>query len=354
MTDLDRIFEAWPALRGKGPDVWASFAHVLLDKGKATEAPALALAAARHPACDGRTRLIAAHVLNAGLPDWHCKLVRDTARNAAYEAALRRVVGPDSLVLDIGAGTGLLGLLALRAGAGRVVACEMNPAVAWMAAEIAAANGVSDRLRIIPKKSNDLVMGEDLDRPVDVIVSEIVDNTLLGEGVLATHRDAVPRLLRPGGHVIPGNGRIMVALGHDPTLDRHRMGIHEGFDLSAFNCLAAPSHRLPAGTSGLRLLSQPVPLFDFAFGSPESWPGQDAEVSVIAQDGTANAIIQWIGLDLEPPGADGAVYEVKPGQKSSWAVMSWPLVSPRALTKGETLRISGWRTDSSVMIWLTD
>ncbi|WP_428249790.1 50S ribosomal protein L11 methyltransferase [Ferrovibrio sp.] len=355
MTELNRIFDAWPILRDKGPDAWAAFARMLLDKGKGAEAFTLALAAHDHPDCSNRDRRIANGVLNAGVPKWHWNLVQDTARNAAYEAALARVVGPDSLVLDIGAGTGLLGLLALRAGAGRVVACEMNPSTARMAADIARINGVADRLRIIPRKSNDLVLGTDLERPADAIVSEIVDNTLLAQETLATHRDAVPRLLRPGGHVIPGDGAIMVALGHDPTLATRRMGIHEGFDLSAFNRLAPPSHSLIVGTPGLRLLSQPVALFDFAFDQPESWPGLHSDVEVTVEtEGTANAIIQWIRLVLDRSGAEGSVYEVKPapGRTSCWAVVSWPLASPLALAPGGTRRIAARRTDSNIMIWL--
>lgn len=357
MTELGRILDAWPMLRGRGPDVWAAFARVLLDKGKGVEAFTLALATYEHPDCCNRDRQIASSMLSAGVPKWHWNLVRDTVRNAAYEAALARSVGPDSLVLDIGAGTGLLGLMALRAGAGQVVACEMNPATAWMAMDVARANGVADRLRIIAKKSTDLVLGEDLERPADVIVSEIVDNALLGEGVLPTHRDAVPRLLRPGGQVIPGEGAIMVALGHDPTLERRRMGVHEGFDLSAFNRLAPPSHKFAVGTPGVRLLSRPAALFNFAFDRPDNWPAFDADIPVIVEEaGTANSILQWLRLDLDRSGAANAIHEVKPaaGVTSSWAVMSWPLGSTLTLVPGQSLRVAGRRTDSSVRVWLVD
>lgn len=357
MIELASILEAWPILRGKGPDVWAAFACVLLDKGKGEEAFTLALAAYEHPDCGNRDRLTASTVLNAGVPEWHWNLVRDKSRNAAYEAALARVVEPDSLVLDIGAGTGLLGLLSLRAGAGRVVACEMNRSTARMAMEIARINGFADRLRIIPKKSNDLVLGEDLDRRADVIVSEIVDGALLGENVLATHRDAVPRLLRSGGHVIPGEGTIMVALGHDPTLAHQQMGIHEGFDLSAFNKLRQPYHTLRVGTPNVQLLTQPAPLFSFHFGNPDGWPGFRANLEVSVQtEGTANAIIQWMRLKLDESGAENACYEAKPqaGATSAWTLISWPLATPLLLATGQKHRIAGRRTDDQVAIWLAD
>jgi type II protein arginine methyltransferase len=45
-------------------------------------------------------------------------------------------VGPATKVLDIGTGTGLLAMMAARAGAREVVACEMNPAVADAASAI--------------------------------------------------------------------------------------------------------------------------------------------------------------------------------------------------------------------------
>jgi protein arginine N-methyltransferase 7 len=350
----DTVFSRWPMLRDKGPDDWAMFARVLQDKGKAADALDLALAALDHPDCGGRSRVLAGRIVNAGVPDWHWRLVGDSVRNAAYEAALRRVVGPDSLVLDIGAGTGLLSLLALRAGAGRVVACEMNPAVARMAMAVAQANGVEDRLTIVPKNSADLVLGKDLERPVDVIVSEIVDNMLLGEHTLAVHRDVVPRLLRPGGSVIPAEGRILAALGHDPTLESRRMGNHEGFDLSAFNRIASPSHRIKVGDPCVRLLSDVACLYDFRFDDPGSWGAVATECPVVAEAGEANAIIQWMRIDLDRSGAADAIYEVRPrpGAHSCWAAVSWPLVRPICLQHGERRAIGAMRTDSALSVWL--
>lgn len=57
----------------------------------------------------------------AALPWWHFEMVADQARNAAYGGAIARAVrrlvargGGDPLVLDAGAGSGLLSLMAAR------------------------------------------------------------------------------------------------------------------------------------------------------------------------------------------------------------------------------------------------
>jgi type II protein arginine methyltransferase len=315
---------------------------------------ALALAVLRQPDCSGLARSIASDVLGKGVPDWHWVIVRDEARNAAYEAALRRAIRPDSHVLDIGAGTGLLGLMAARTGAGRVTGCDLNPAVAAVAAEIARENGFGDRLRILSANSRDLRIGEHLERPVDVIVSEIVDNGLLGEGVLPTHRDAVARLLRPGGTVIPAVGSIMAALGFDAALDGRGMATHSGFDLSRFNALAPLTYSVEVGWDGLHLMSDSAALFRVPFGRPDQWPQPKAAVTVTARAGTANVIAQWIRLDLDDSGAPGSVIENRPqpGTRSCWGVLLRPLPAPVALAEGETVRIAGRHTDTSAVIWL--
>ena len=48
----------------------------------------------------------------------------DEVRNRAYAQALRRVITPESVVLDLGAGLGTLGLLAAKLGARRVYLVE--------------------------------------------------------------------------------------------------------------------------------------------------------------------------------------------------------------------------------------
>ena len=60
---------------------------------------------------------------------WHYRMINDGARNGAYDraiaAAVRRM-GPQAPVLDIGSGSGLLAMMAARAGAVDVTACDLS------------------------------------------------------------------------------------------------------------------------------------------------------------------------------------------------------------------------------------
>src|SRR5262249_38747512 len=105
----------------------------------------------------------------------------DRVRNTAYHRALRRAGRPDSVVLDVGAGTGIHGLMAARLGARRVYLVEPEDVIA-IAAEIAADNGLQDVVRCIQGRIGDIALPE----PVDIVVSTMTGNFLLTEDLLPT------------------------------------------------------------------------------------------------------------------------------------------------------------------------
>jgi ribosomal protein L11 methylase PrmA len=59
---------------------------------------------------------------------------------------------PHARVLDIGTGSGLLALLAARAGAATVTACEVFPSVARAAARVVRGNGYDQTVRVRPTR----------------------------------------------------------------------------------------------------------------------------------------------------------------------------------------------------------
>src|ERR1044071_5628357 len=95
-------------------------------------------------------------------------MMADGVRMGAYERALRHVVKPGSVVVDIGTGTGILSLLACAFGARRVYAIEPDDAIG-VAHEIASASGYADRIRFIQERSTHVCLPE----RADVVVSDL-------------------------------------------------------------------------------------------------------------------------------------------------------------------------------------
>src|SRR5262249_31006612 len=123
----------------------------------------------------------------------HRSMALDARRNAAYHAALERVIGPDSVVLDLGAGTGVHGLMAARLGARRVYLVEPEDIIS-VAEEIVRANGLESVVQCIQGRIEDVQLPE----TVDVIVSVLTGNFLLTEDLLPSLIHARKRWLRPG------------------------------------------------------------------------------------------------------------------------------------------------------------
>jgi len=324
-------------------------AKALSDGGQTARAVELAEQARRLAPDDPEIERIAQLVLESSVPDWHHHILADTARNSAFDAALRRNVVPGCRVLDVGAGSGLLALMAARAGAAEVVSCEVNAAVAATAAEIVERNGYADRIRIVARHSRDLEIGTDLAGPADIIVSEIVSNNLLGENILGTMEDVVGRLGHPATRVIPSRGCVRIALAHYANLASRQTTTVEGFDLSPMNGFAA---RIPLspGNEALALRSAPEDLFSFDFGSGGPFDNHRAAVSLTSMGGPVNGIVQWFRLTMDAEGA----YENRPapGASSSWSVMFQPLPSAIASRPGDRFVVQGGRDQTSVWMWL--
>lgn len=327
----------------------AQLAGVFFNMGDEALARETALKALRAAPDDAEIGSLASNILRRGVPSCHFTIVRDAARNAVYRAALKRAVTPETTVLEIGTGSGILAMMAARAGAKRVVTCEMVPAIADAAQEIVALNGFSDRVRVVAKKSYDLDPDVDMGGLADVLVSEIVGNTILGQDVLPITEHAMRVLLKPGAKFIPARAIIRVALAYDAEIDRARMGTIEGFDLSPFNRLAANSYRVGRGDTRLALMSAAADLFQFDFQSGGPFPPATASKTLMSTGGQANGIAQWIALQMDKE----RWYEnnPSPGSSSAWAVIFWPFKAPRLCPAGTIIEVSGNHDRHKLRIW---
>ncbi len=331
------------------PQGLATLARILLSRGEEARARSLALQARALAPGDGETAVLTAEVLNSGVPEWHFSIVRDELRNAAFDAALRRAVRPGMRVLDIGSGTGLLAMMAARAGASEVVTCELNAAVAEAARKVIAANGYAERIRVIGKHSAELDPQADLGGPVDIVVSEIVSNDMLTEGVLPVIEHASRHLLKPTGRVIPARGSVRVALANYPRAGKRRMATVDGFDLSPFNELSPKNFRIKWHDRSVTLLSDPADLFTFDFTSGGPFPEDRASLSLTARSDAVNGIAQWIYLRMD----DAGDYENHPANEadSNWSLLFCPFPAGLRYAAGDRVVIRGSHDRYRLRIW---
>jgi protein arginine N-methyltransferase 7 len=341
--------EDFLARAAENPLALARLAGLFCLVGDGARAREIALNALGMAPGDAEIASLASSVLSRGVPAWHFSLVRDEVRNAAYDAALKRAVTAQTKVLEIGAGSGILAMMAARAGAQAVVTCEMAPAIAHAAQDIVALNGFAECVRVVAKKSYDLDPETDMGGRADVLVSEIVDNRLLGENVLPIVEHAVKVLLKPAAKIIPARGIIRVALAHDAELDRARMAAIDGFDLSPFNRLAKNRYSVDRRAARLTLMSSPADLFDFDFQSGGPFPAARATKTLISTGGEANGIAQWIALQMDEKGW----YEndPRPAASSAWGVTFWPFKAPRDCPAGTAIEAFGSHDRRRLRVW---
>lgn len=163
--------------------------------------------------------------------DEHRQYLEDSHRLSAFRRAIEATVRPGDVVVDLGCGTGILGLMACRAGASRVYAIDDGGMIA-VAREAAVANGYGDRIVHIQGHSTRISLPE----RAHVIVSDQIGRLGFEAGVIEYFADAVRRFLRPGGRLIPTGIETWLAPIEAPELtavvDFWRSA-PDGFDFSA-------------------------------------------------------------------------------------------------------------------------
>jgi predicted RNA methylase len=105
------------------------------------------------------------------------KYLTDEVRLSAYRRPINATVRRADVVLDLGSGTGILGLFACRAGAAYVYSIEVG-SIIGLAREICRVNGFLDRVTYMRGLSTEL----ELSRKVDVVVADEIGN--LGSNVV--------------------------------------------------------------------------------------------------------------------------------------------------------------------------
>lgn len=109
--------------------------------------------------------------------DFPYACLKDIARVLAFERAIKQVVRPGDVVVDAGAGTGILSFFAAQAGAALVYAVEIDPLMASSLRLSVALNRLDDRIVVMAGDVTDV----DLPLGVDVVIGELIETGLIDE-----------------------------------------------------------------------------------------------------------------------------------------------------------------------------
>jgi Arginine methyltransferase oligomerization subdomain/Methyltransferase domain len=286
----------------------------------------------------------------------HRSMLLDHTRNSAYARALEKVIGPETTVMDLGAGLGIHGLFAAQLGARKVYLVEPT-AVIEVARMVAKDNGLG-QVECLQTTAEELK----IDTQVDVISSVFTGNFLLSEDLLPSLFYARDHFLVPGGQLIPDRARMEVVpvcardyyqenvqawaiyrkqcvLNGMPPIDYSRLG---GF---AANYMFYDT----AETFAAEQLATPGTLMELDFETADKAECDHGLEITIEQGGTCHGWVGWFQIRLvdEWLSTDGQ------DSKTHWSQVFLPLGEPIEVNRGDVIAFHLKRPEGGEWTWDT-
>jgi protein arginine N-methyltransferase 1 len=264
----------------------------------------------------------------------YAAMIGDQVRVAAYLEAMRRMITPDSVVVELGTGIGFFAVMACRFGAQRVYAIEPNDAIE-VAREIAAANGCADRIEFIQDLSTNVTLPE----RAGVIVSDLRGVLPFWGDHFASIADARRRHLAPGGVLIPQRDTLWAAIVTAPKLYADFVEFLEtrncGLNMEAARKLVLNSWG-KGRVAADQLLTEANVWTQLDYATIES-PNVSAELNWnVTCAGEAHGVMVWFDAEL----AEGVGFSNAPGGGAAvYGSALFPFLQPVPVEVGDEVRV---------------
>eukprot|EP01035_Chromulina_nebulosa_P020513 gene20513-26608_t len=302
-------------------------------------------------------------------------MLRDKDRNNIYEKAISLIIdyyhktyNRYPIILDIGTGTGLLAMLCARYGSEKVIGCEMFSSMAEIAYRIIDENNLSDIITIIAAKSTDIEsIPEEISSNglVDIIVSELLDSSLLGESCVSSCSDAITRLLsyqdsdNIQNQLIPHSATVY-GVAIESSIVNDMVDVSKISDIQwtvyrdnyASQCEGGwppiPIHwnQLKVHNPDSKELSLPIPILNVEFFETNTSSNTQIVDITITSSGSVSGILTYWDLYLLSPTIDPnreCVYSTSPNStlnwQDHWLQLIYPLPHPLQCDKDDTIRL---------------
>lgn len=274
-------------------------------------------------------------------------MVADGGRTEAYLGAMRAMIRPGDVVLELGTGFGYFAVQAALMGARQVYAIEPEDAVA-IGPEFAAANGVADRVRFLQGYSTRL----DLPERADLLIEDMRGASPLFAGRLSALLDARQRHLKPGARVIPRLDRLQLTPATaPPTLGRHARALAQephGVDLAPVLARVGTGWRQINGGDAVPL-APTTTWAELDYATFTSLSVQGSAQMVVERAGRLDGFVSSFEADL----AEGFAYSTAPAAARMVYDAGWfPLAESVDCRPGDGIAIRMRGThDGSDYVW---
>jgi type I protein arginine methyltransferase len=262
----------------------------------------------------------------------YCGMLTDKSRLEAYVRALKDVITPESVVLDLGAGTGVFSILACDFGAKKVYAVEVNPWIKLLE-EVIKERGYVSKIEIIQKLSNEI----ELEEKANVLVSDIHGGFPLHESSIETIMDARDRLVTNDVVLIPRKETIYFGISQSEEIYRKNVNIY----LQDFHGFKVPSSErfvinrwFRATDENEVLLSEPGVFAEIDYRTINRTSFSNRLEWEITADGTAHGLRGWFENELSDNSGVSNAIEFK---DTTYATPFFPFEKPVELKKGDTV-----------------
>jgi len=277
----------------------------------------------------------------------YLSMIGDEARTGAYVRALRKMVTPESVVLDLGAGFGFFAVLAAKLGARRAYAIEPNDAVS-LGPALARANGVADRVTFFQGDSRRVELPE----RANLLVEDVRGTLPLQGERIQLLADARARLLSTDARFVAMRDHLWAAPVREPEPVRRDLEMvgpdSFGVDLRGLRSFVMDTARrvkldsehllLPGALLGtLELVTATEPNFE---GTAHWTPGARM---------VADGFVLWFDAEL----AEGEHFSSQPGPgQSVHGSLYLPLRAQLVVPEGAelSLRFCGVQADADY-VW---
>lgn len=286
----------------------------------------------------------------------HRPMLFDSIRNSAYAGALEKVIGPDTTVMDLGAGLGVHGLFAARLGARKVYLVDPSP-VLEISRRVARDNGL-EQVECLQATAEEL----SLDARVDVITSVFTGNFLLTEDLLPSLFYARDHFLAPGGCLIPDRGRMEVVPVSAPAYYHKHVGAWAEYpEHCAEHGLPSIDYSRVAASAANNVfhdkaekfaathLAAPHTLLELDFNTAVKAECDQGVDFRMQRDGTCHGWVGWFQIRLanEWLCSDGLKSE------THWKQVFLPLAQPITVERGDTVAFHLKRPEGGEWTWDT-